>query len=170
MTQQLLILGILLGGKMHGYRINEYVTHAMNLYTDLKKSKVYYTLDRLEKDSYVQYEIEKEGKRPERRVYQITDTGKSYFIELLRTHLGDFTRTYYVDDIGVAFMDQLSNTVVYQLLIKKREKIEATLKQFRDVPDHGANWRYVIKHNITHLEADLAWVDGILSELSNVKT
>jgi hypothetical protein len=75
-----------------------------------------------------------------------------------------------VDDIGIAFIDQLSNTVVYQLLIKKREKIEATLKQFRDVLDHRSNWRYVIKHNITHLEADLAWVDGILSELGIVKT
>ena len=170
MEQQLLILGILLGGKMHGYRINEYVMHAMNLYTDLKKSKVYYTLDKLAKDSYVQYEIEKEGKRPERRVYQITDKGKSYFINLLHQHLGDFTRTYYVDDIGIAFMGQLSNTLVYQLLKKKRKKIEATLKQFRDIPDHGANWRYVIMHNIMHLEVDLAWIDSIISELSDVKT
>ncbi len=169
MVQQLILLGILLGGKTHGYRLNEYVTHAMNLYTDIKKSKVYYTLEKLEKDGYVEHEIEREGKRPERRVYQITEKGKSYFLQLLRDNLGEFTRTYSTDDIGIAFMDQLSTPEVRELLEKKQGIIQSTLTQFKEVPDHGGNWHYVISHNIAHLEADLAWIDSMLNDLDDVK-
>ena len=169
MVQQLILLGVLLGGKTHGYRLNEYVTHAMGLYADIKKSTVYYTLEKLEKDGYVEHEIEREGKRPERRVYQITEKGESYFLQLLRNNLGEFTRTYFTDDIGIAFMDQLSTPEVRELLEKKRGIIQSALKQFKEVPDHGGNWHYVISHNIAHLEADLAWIDSMLNDLDDVK-
>ena len=168
MVQQLILLGILLAGKTHGYRLNEYVTHAMDLYTDIKKSTVYYTLEKLEKDGYIEHETEREGKRPERRVYQITEEGKSYFLQLLRDNLGEYTRTYFNDDIGIAFMDQLSTQEVSELLEKKRGIIQSALKQFKEVPDHGGNWHYVISHNIVHLEADLAWINSILREIENV--
>lgn len=165
MNRQLLLLGILLDGRMHGYKLNEYVEHTMGLYTDLKKPTVYYVLEKLEKDGYVQQKTEREGKRPERRVYQITDKGRTYFLDLLRQHLSDYKRIYYGDDIGIAFMDQLSKGEVRQLLAQKQEKILALLQQFSEVPDHGGNWRYLIKHNIAHLEADIAWLNGILNEL-----
>ena len=168
MIQQLILLGILLDGKTHGYRLNEYVTHVMGMYADIKKSTVYYTLEKLEKDGYVEHETEREGKRPERRVYQITGKGKSYFLQLLRDNLGEFTRTYFNDDIGVAFMDQLSTPEVSELLGKKRGLIQSALKQFEEVPDHGGNWHYVISHNIAHLEADLAWIDSMLREIENM--
>ncbi len=165
MIQQLIILGILHEGKTHGYRLNEYVNHAMDLYTDIKKSKVYYTLAKLEKGGYVEYETEREGKRPERRVYQITEKGNALFLELLRENLGEFARAHFNDDIGIAFMDQLSTQETQELLEKKRGMIQSTLQQFEEVPDHGGNWRYVISHNIAHLKADLTWINSMISEL-----
>ena len=165
MIQQLILLGILREGKTHGYHLNEYVNHAMDLYTDIKQSKVYYTLEKLEKDGYVMYETEREGKRPERRVYQITSKGKALFLQLLRNNLGEFTRAYFNDDIGIAFMDQLSTQEVRELLEKKRGMVQSALKQFKEVPDHGGNWQYVITHNVAHLEADLAWINSMISEL-----
>ncbi len=141
----------------------------MGLYADIKKSTVYYTLEKLAKDGYVEYETEREGKRPERRVYQITEKGESYFLQLLRDNLGEFARTYFTDDIGIAFMDQLSTPEVRELLEKKRGIIQSALKQFKEVSDHGSNLHYVISHNITHLEADLAWIDSMLNDLDNVK-
>lgn len=170
MVQKLILLGILLDGKTHGYRLNEYVTHAMSLYTDIKKSKVYYTLEKLEKDGYVEHETEREGKRPERRVYQITEKGRTYFLELLRDNLGEFTRAYFNDDVGIAFMDKFSTPEVHELLEKKRGKIQSILKQFQEVPDHGGNWHYVISHNIAHLETDLTWIDSVLGGLDGART
>ena len=167
MVQQLLLLGILTSEKMHGYRLNEYVTHAMKLYTDIKRSTAYYTLEKLEKEGYVQHEVERKGKRPERRVYQITEKGGTYFFDLLREHLSSYERTYYADDVGIAFMEQLPAAEACQMLTEKREKIQTVLQEFREFPEHGKNLRYVINHNIAHLEADLAWLNSVLSELNN---
>ena len=167
MVQQLLLLGVLLEEKMHGYRLNEYVTHAMSLHTDIKKSTVYYTLEKLEKDGYVEQEMEREGKRPERRVYQITEKGRSYFLDLLREHLSSYEQAYYADDVGIAFMDQLPADEAHQLLTEKREKIQSILQQLQEHPEHGEKWFSVISHNVAHLEVDLAWVNSILSEIDN---
>jgi DNA-binding PadR family transcriptional regulator len=165
MVQQLILLGILQKEKMHGYQLNEVVMHAMGSYTDLKKATVYYTLEKLEKGGYVQHKVEREGKRPERYVYQITKRGRSYFLDLLRKHLKSFTRAYYADDVAISFMDQLSTDEVRHLLAEKREKIQTKLQQFREHPEYGKNWRYVFSHNIAHLEVDLSWISEILKDI-----
>jgi len=166
MIQQLILLGILHEGKTHGYRLNEYVNHAMSLYTDIKKSTVYYTLEKLERDGYVEHETEREGKRPERRVYQITSKGKTLFLRLLRDNLGGYTRSCFNDDIGIAFMDRLSAQEVGELLKNKREMIQSALKQFKDMPDHGGYWKYIVSHNVAHLKADLTWMNIMIFELN----
>jgi DNA-binding PadR family transcriptional regulator len=162
--RQLLLLGILMDGKMHGYRLNEYIKHTMGFYTDLKKSTAYYILDQMEKEGYVSCETEREGKRPERRVYGITEPGKAYFHELLRDCLAGYTPTSYGDDICVAFIDKLPPAETHALLEGKRRKIVARLEIFKEHKEHGGGWQYVISHNMAHLKADLTWVDSILKE------
>lgn len=165
--KELLLLGVLLQGRMHGYRLNEFVAHAMGMYTDLKKPTAYYALEKLERDGYVRREVEREGKRPERRVYEISARGRDRFHDLLRQHLGGFTRTYFADDIGIAFMDQLPTSETRRLLAEKREKVQDVLKQLMELPDHGGNWRHVVKHNVAHLITEAAWLDEVLSELAD---
>ena len=165
MIKQLLLLGLLNESDMHGYRLHEYVTQAMGTYTDIKKSTIYYILEGLEKGGYVEQEVEREGRRPERRVYKITGKGKEYFLELLRWHLRSYTRTYYDDDISIAFMHNLRTEEVRRLLAEKREKVQQTLRELREQPKYNVSRRYVVSHNIAHLEADLAWIYSILMEL-----
>lgn len=165
MINQLLLLGVLMNGKMHGYRLNEYVKHVMSFYTDLKKSTVYYILNQLENDGYVSYEVEREGKRPERRIYEITEKGRVYFFELLRDCLSNYTQTSFGDDIGVTFIDRLSPEEAKDLLIKKRQKIEEKLEKYKGIQNHGGSLQYVINHNIAHLKADISWVDETLKEI-----
>ena len=167
--RQLLLLGLLLDGKKHGYQLNEYFKHTLSLCADMKKSTAYYILNKLEKDGYVVQETERQGNRPERRVYELTEMGRSLFYELLRQNLGDFSQTYYDDDIGIAFMDQLPINEARQLLETKRDKLLAVLNQFNQVPAHEGSWRFVIDHNITHLEAEVSWLERVLQELSNVQ-
>lgn len=167
-VQRLLVLGILSQGRMHGYRLNEYVAHAMGPYTDVKRSTVYYMLERLERQGCVTQEPQREGKRPERRVYRITDAGRTEFFDLLREHLSSYERTYYADDIAVAFMDRLPTTEVRRLLIQKREKMQASLELLGGHPEtdeRGGSLRYLLHHSLVHLEADLIWVDGMLVDL-----
>jgi DNA-binding PadR family transcriptional regulator len=167
MERQLLILGLLLNENMHGYQLNERIEHTSGFYTDLKKPTLYYLLDKLEKQGYVRPTIEQEGNRPERRVYEVTEAGRAYFLDLLRRTLGDFARTYYGDDIAVAFMDQLPAAECRYLLTEKRQKTQAALDHLRALPPHDGSVRHVIAHHIIHLEAEINWLDRVLVELND---
>ena len=163
--RELLLLGLLMEGRMHGYRLNEYISDVMGLAAGVKRSSAYYTLDRLERDGYVSQEVEREGKRPPRRVYEIKEAGRAHFFALLRSQLGGYTQTYYADDAGVAFMDYLPPAEVAVLLSQKRDRVMGVMEQFRALPDHGQAWRHVVEHDVAHLEAELVWLDIVLSDL-----
>lgn len=51
----------------------------------------------------------------------------------------------------------------------KWEMTHAILQQLKEVPDHGGNWRYLITHDIAHLETDLSWIDEILNDMESTK-
>ena len=59
LDRELLLLGLLMEGRMHSYRLNEYISDVMGLAADVKRSSTYYTLDRLERDGYVSQEVER---------------------------------------------------------------------------------------------------------------
>ena len=167
MDRELLLLGLLMDGRMHGYRLNEHISSVMGLAAGVKRSTAYYTLERLERDAYVTQEIEREGSRPERRVYEITEAGRARFFALLRAQLGGFARTYYSDNAGVAFMDRLAPAETARLLVQKRERVTEVMDQFRALPDRGESWRHVVEHDVAHLEAELVWIDIVLSDLAS---
>jgi DNA-binding PadR family transcriptional regulator len=164
--RQLLLLGLLLDANMHGYQLNEYIEHTLGFYTNLKKPTMYYALEKLEKQGYVQQDVEREGNRPERRVYRLTDAGRIHFFKLLRQHLQDFSRTYFTDDIAIAFVDQLPKAEAYALLTEKRAKTKAMLDELHGHPQHGGSHDFVFSHNITHLQAEMRWLDDVLDHLA----
>ena len=167
MDRELLMLGLLMDGRMHGYRLNEHISSVMGIAAGVKRSTAYYTLGRLERDGYVTQEIEREGRRPERRVYEITEAGRAHFYALLRSKLRGFTQTFYADNAGVAFMDHLGPAETARLLLQKRERVIEVMDQFRALPDRGQSWRHVVEHDVAHLEAELVWIDIVLSDLDS---
>jgi len=165
MIKQLLLLGLLFDVEQHGYQLGEYVAHALSPFMVLKKPTIYFTLDKLEKEGYVRAKVERQGNRPERRVYGITEAGQAYFLGLLRKHLGEYTSPNLIDDISIGFMGRLPAPEVRALLSRKRELVQAALAQFQQLPEHDGSWNYVVRHHILHLEADLLWLDRIISDL-----
>ena len=164
-VRQFLFLGLLMDGEMHAYRLNGFVAHVMALPTAPKKSSAYHTLQTLERDGYVEHEVQREGRRPERRVYRITEQGRAFFSDLLRSQLSEFTRSYYLDDVSTAFLSRLQPSEARNLLGEKREKVVAALQRFREHPGHRGGWRNVVSRNVAHLEAELVWLDRVLDDL-----
>ena len=153
-------------GKMHGYQLNEYVGHMMSFYTKLKKSVTYFTLEQLTKEGYVVYNVEREGKRPERRVYEITEQGKDYFYKILRECLCNYEPAYSHDYIGIAFMEKIESSEVKRLLNTKRMKIQTELEHLNETPAHPGSAKSILDHRLAYLNADLRWVNRILRNKS----
>ncbi|WP_129631585.1 PadR family transcriptional regulator [Candidatus Oscillochloris fontis] len=165
MDRQLLLLGLLRAQEMHGYQLNEFIDQQMNFCVDLKRSTAYYLLDKLCRDGYVEEEVEREGNRPERKVYHITPTGEALFQDLLRQNLSVYAPPFYPEDMGIIFEHQLPPAESLALLhtrreaiLRHRERVHALYQHLP--PSHTA----VIDHHILHLEAELTWVDRLIAD------
>ncbi|MFN8378273.1 MAG: PadR family transcriptional regulator [Anaerolineae bacterium] len=168
MDRELLLLGLLRHGGLHGYRLNEFINRDLAYCTDLKKPTAYHLLAKMEERGWiVVLEEQQEGNRPPRRIYQITAEGEVVFQRLLRENLAIHSPTRFTGDIGIAFMDDLAAEERAQLLTERRAGMAAELETLQATPAdaHRGSLALLITHQIRHLTAELAWLDEIMAQL-----
>jgi DNA-binding PadR family transcriptional regulator len=162
--RDLLLLGLLRRWGTHGYQLVDFLERHLAFLADLKRPTAYAQLERLRRDGHVTVQSEREGNRPQRRVYKITPGGEAYFMNLLRENLERFSPARFPDAIGLYFLDSLPPDEVKALLRERLAAIEARLAEFRPkVAEHQHLAVYpVLDHYVVHLEADRAWLAGLL--------
>jgi DNA-binding PadR family transcriptional regulator len=161
MSDELLLLGLLSDSAMHGYQLNEVIEKHLPMLWDLKPSTAYSRLDRLAARGLVATTTKRVGRRPERKVYDLTTVGRERFFELLRENM----RTAH--DLGILFSRALSPAEVHSLL---RERRDATAEQrpyhLAMIESHPADsvGRRISERALAHLDVELKWLDGVLAE------
>ncbi len=162
--KRLLLLGLLRIQKMHGYQLQQFLDEHMGFLSSLKPSTAYYTLEKMAEEGLVEAASEREGNRPTRQVYCITERGEEVFRALLEQNLCSYDAGESGDDIGMAFLSSFSAERVAKLLVSKREgimrrlaEVEEALKRIQSVePTHLALLRARLR-----LHADLKWIDAV---------
>lgn len=168
MNNELLLLGLLRLESMHGYQLNEFLEKRLGFVADLKRSTAYYLLNKLEESGFVAKEVEREGNRPERYVYELTEAGSDRFRYLLEANLREAHMPYYNTDIGLLFIDAMPLEMLQEAFEEKRAGLAEVLDTIHGyVEEHpaGSPARYALQHNVVHLEAELDWIDRFLMEL-----
>lgn len=164
----LILLGLLMAQRQHGYQINEFIEKNLGMITDMKKPTAYATLDKLSKQGYIEVQMEQEGNRPSRKVYSINESGKQYFYDLLLANLSSAETVHYAGDIGLMFMDHLPlDQTIDALKMRLSQSIEVLdyLKQTpKHAPSTGVN--LAIKHKIKMLDAEIEFLTSSLEELT----
>ncbi len=168
MDVTLLLLGLLRRASMHGYQLVEFIERYLSTCTDLKKPTAYLALERLSRQGWVEEHEVREGKRPPRRVYTITEEGEAEFRRLLALNLSAYTPSKFPQDIGLAFADALPPDQVVELLKQRREALEAELGAARKVPEHPGTLQILVEHSIIHLESELGWLDTVIERFSQL--
>ena len=169
--KQLMLLGLLQRGPMHGYELHRIVQAHGELYTDLKKANVYYLLDRLAQDGCVEVHSEAgaPGARGERLVYTLTDSGKARFGELLRGVLREFEPAHTGLDVAIVFLNRLPPVEAIALLEERRLTVAArrqrTAAELGDVADRGLPGGLAADHLLSLIDAELAWVERAVVRL-----
>ncbi|MBS1252608.1 MAG: hypothetical protein MAG451_01649 [Anaerolineales bacterium] len=170
MDNELLLLGLLRLESMHGYQLNEFLDKRLGFLTDLKHSTAYYLLNKLEEKGFITKDVEREGNRPERYVYELTPAGRDRFHDLLAANLREAHMPDYNTDIGLLFIDAVPAEDLREALEEKRAGLAEMLETIRVYVDEhpaGSPARYALRHNIAHFEVELSWLDEILEELNS---
>jgi DNA-binding PadR family transcriptional regulator len=175
MSTRLVILGFLRGRSLYGYELKQLIEHVMGDWTDIAFGSIYYALGKLADEGFVEkVGTEKEGRRPSRTIYQITDAGREEFLRLLREVWDSVERQTFDFDIGLSFMSALPVEEAKGYLQKRVTHLERVL-QYLDahqaeeladtdhVPTHLAT--AVFGHHRLHLQAELDWTRELLQDV-----
>ena len=134
---------------------------------------LYHTVEVLERTGLiVSVEREKEGRRPERTIYELTDPGRELLIKVVSEILAQPTREYANFAAGLMFMHHLKAKHAARLLNErvaalaaKAEKLTRVMSELRTA---GVTRLAIIEleHKIAMLEAERAWVSKLETEIS----
>jgi DNA-binding PadR family transcriptional regulator len=168
MDHTLLVLGLLKLRDMHGYQLSDLIDRRLKYLTDLKKPTLYHLLSKLEMAGDVTKSVSREGNRPERYTYRLTQSGEARFQRLLRRNLQDVYATYFNDDIGLLFLSELPATEARAFLDEKRAGVDERIAHMQTaLAQHTPNTPayYTLRHHELHLQTERAWLDELLGQL-----
>lgn len=167
MENELLILGLLRNQAMHGYQLMERIHKVMSVCADIKRPTSYLILEKMKKSGWVTSSTVKDGKRPERRVYQITEAGEGAYQSILRKSLRSPLKMDSKGDIVYGFIQDLPNEESITLLDERKQLLEKDLAEVRSIPSHSGGPKWVIEHREQTIEREIQWVNLIIGRLSN---
>lgn len=166
------ILGLLIRyGAQSGYSLKQIIEKDISDFAHIKLSNIYYHLEKLFDKGYVTMEIDKDGNRPEKQVYTITESGKKYFNILMEKQLNEkFILEFSLDGV-LYFKDMIEEDVFIKSLENSREEIKSHIKFLKEhkkntldnMNEKGkASANAIFDHSIIHLEAEFLWIEKLL--------
>ncbi len=182
MYKHVMLLGLLLEKPMYGQQIREVIETHHNLFADfIKKPTIYYQLERMAHDGYLEVRREaveapgtgaahEEFAPRERDIYYITEAGRQRFYVLLRETLGTYTPGLNEVDACLFFLHHLS-AVEALALLKERYDLVAShkasvIQQMANHHNLDDAHRFVNDHKLSLLDAELAWLERTMTRLS----
>ena len=168
----LTVLSLLRERSMHPYEMQRLIRerHKDDL-LDLRPGSLYHAVERLEKARLIEaVETTREGKRPERTTYRITEAGTDELLDWLRDWLarpGSDPNQYVA---AVSHLPHLPADEVAGLLANRAMMLEAEIAAMTSMMNRvsSALPRLVMLEaelSLARLRADLAWTAGVIEDL-----
>ena len=133
------ILGILVDGPRHGYDLKRALSPALPRRRLMNDGILYPLLARMEKEGLVRSRVEPGGGRPDRRVFELSDSGRRLFFDWLRGPAFEEDEVSYDFFLGHPFLTKcmffkhLSPEEVRAKLTAQAETAAAKLQTFHEI-------------------------------------
>ena len=167
MEKKILLLGLLLSHGMHGYQLNEMLQHNPATPISLKKSNAYKLLKDMERDGWVTYTQEKEGNRPQRRVYSVTKDGEAAFYRLLRENLSSHPSPEFPGVVGLDFLYLLPTEEVASLLKTRLEFVREKFNELDNVDIEIRQSHLAAEYLHKFYANEIEWLNQIINRLQS---
>ncbi|MBP7216137.1 MAG: PadR family transcriptional regulator [Candidatus Omnitrophica bacterium] len=170
-THELLLLGLLKEQPAHGYDIKRKIKQALSLFAGVEPKSIYYPLKVLEKQGLVLKRSSKQGRRPQRFVYELTKKGEARFNDLLSKSFLDFKRPQFSLDLSLYFLSFINPTLGRRrlrgrifILRKLTQELNALLAN-KQQGAIAAPLQLIVQHNLQMLEAEVTFLDDLIKIL-----
>lgn len=157
-------------GPMHGHRLRlEAERNHVTLWTDITVGAVYGAMKRLAGEGLLREAgREREGNRPTRQLYEITDEGRRALADERRAGLREIKFRFDPFDLALTRTDPETLDALPSVLAERLDEARALLAEVRrtiaDVRDHvGQAKQWALRHTEYRLEAEVAYLTDLLA-------
>jgi DNA-binding PadR family transcriptional regulator len=169
----LTVLGMLSEQPSHTYEIQRQIRSRHKDFAATKTRALYHAIEELVREGLAEpVETTRDGRRPERTVYQITEHGREELVEWLTDLLKRPVAEYPVFNIAVGFLAYLPQDRALQALSSRmvalRSEIAALQETLRTLQEDSHLPRLVLlelEHAVALHQAELQWVIGIVDDI-----
>ncbi|TNC20700.1 PadR family transcriptional regulator [Amycolatopsis alkalitolerans] len=169
------ILELLHEKPMHPYEMTQIMRHRrVDLRVKLRPGSLYHTVERLEAQQFIEVvDTQRQGRRPERTVYAMTEKGQDTFSDQVRDMLSTPAQEYPQYPVALSAANELDEGDAVEQLKRRvvnlkariaadEVVIEQVLKE--DLPD-----MWWIEHAFSHHQrkSELAWTEGLIADLES---
>jgi DNA-binding PadR family transcriptional regulator len=167
------VLELLHEKPMHPYEMSQLMRDRfVHTRVRLKAGSLYHTVERLEAQGYLQVvDTQREGRRPERTVYAMTEAGRDAFTERAKSMVGTPAEEYPEYLSGLAVIDELGRETALQELrhrliqleaaVASDEVISAKVREQGTPEIYWLDWRFVAAQRAFELD----WTRKLLDDL-----
>lgn len=135
---------------------------------------LYHTVETLERNGLIaSVEREKEGRRPERTIYQLTEPGRELLVQVVSEIIARPTREFVNFAAGLMFMHHLEASRAAQLLGERVAALRAVSEKLTRIMGElrtaGVTRLAIIEleHKIAMIEAEREWVHKLEREITD---
>ena len=135
----------------------------------LRYSSLYSVVEALGRAGWISpRETVREGRRPERTVYGLTEAGRAEFLTWLRELLSEPVKEYTQFAAGLTFLAALPPSEALELLVRRTRLLEEEVGEMRSrldaVMEGGVSRVFLVEneHELVLREAELDWVRALV--------
>jgi DNA-binding PadR family transcriptional regulator len=162
-------------GPMHGHLMRTIAERMkVPLWTDISVGAVYGAMKRLAAERLLRASArEREGNRPTRQLYEITDEGRRALAELRRAGLSEVWFKYDPFDLALTRIDAEALETLPSTLAERLKSARAMLAESREVNrsarEHvGLAKQWALRHTEYRLQAEVAYLTDLLNAAADV--
>ena len=176
MTARLIILGLLREKPYYGYELERSMKERyMDEWTQVAFGSIYHALRQMTQEGLVQPEAtERDGNRPSRTVYSVTDEGRREFTRLLReAWQAPATMSPELMRLCILIMHVRTPYEITTHLTRRATTLIKSIEHLRhvgqEVSAKGAPWtaQYIVSYDIGLWQKSLEWIQGLLEEIQS---
>lgn len=170
----LAVLSVVMDRPMHRYEIATALkSRGKDRDMDIKWGSLYTVVQNMEKAGFLEVAgSERDGARPERTIYRITDAGRAELLDWTRELIAEPEMEQHRFVAGLSILGVLSPEAVVELLARRietlRQTVEATRRELTGLVAEGLPRLFVVEseYGLAMLEAEAAWADSLRRELA----
>ena len=177
------LLGLLNYRSMTGYDLKKTFDNTIDFFWSAQMSQIYRELNNLEKKGFVLSKIEAQEKRPDRKVYQLTEEGRNTFLNWLNkfpNQLSQNNRSRFLMRVFFSSkikLDELAFEITRykkekENQLKYLEKVQQWINDFSKDKKYKTEtfyWELILKKGNKDNSADIEWAEECLQLIEEKK-